>query len=163
MRTKLHIYRINAVIKSHARNPLRSSPYQYLIQYRSLSLTLALATHTPLNRNSLVVTAWRPACQQSPSAPRASARLGPLRARLPSALDTGCAPPQRGHSQTGHQPVEQCPYQILPPSRAPTPNEKKAKSQPFASILPTFGERLVASDPKIFFHRSILDGGRQSQ
>lgn len=43
------------------------------------------------------------------------------------------------------------------------PNEKKAKSQPFASILHTVGERLVASDPKICFQRSILDRRRQSR
>ena len=48
----------------------------------------------------------------------------------------------------------------LPPD---PPKEKKAKSQPFVSILHTFGERLVTSDPKICFHRCILDGRGQSQ
>lgn len=150
MCTKLHVYRINTATKSHPQSPLRSSPQHYLIQYQSLSLNLARAHTRPTQqKQSRLSLPRRPPREQGRNALRASAPRARCQRVFPP-RGTPAAPRFR-------RPVTRLSRGALTKScLLPDPsNEKKAKSQPFASILHTFEERLVANDPQNCFHRGV--------
>lgn len=133
------------------------------MQHWSLSQGLSLTrAHTPVPQ-STVSHRLEAAVGAGPQRTASLRFLGPAapRALLSSAPGPVCAPLGLGiRRSAGRLPrgvlIESC---LLPDP----PNGKKAKSQPFASILHTFGERLVASNPHDRFPRGVPGRSERAQ